>query len=309
MCNYKTQLVILAASLQSLTAGLACAETWYLEQSGRWEQLKPECKEAFFKANRFFDEGKLTKAAKNYEKFLAEAEPGSDLCTEALRRNFSIAKKFLGGHKKRVLGIFEIKGYAEGIKMMERISERAQDSQLAIDAAAEVAMHYEKRGQLDNANYELAYLKWRYILETHDHKGRLSTRYPTGELGKDALLAMARCKRLGYRGPQYDISDLAGRPFSESAYDSAKGCYEDFRRRYPQDAEKFDIDAKLEQIEQQAASKDFCTGKYYQQAENKRPANLYYQMVIRSWPGTKAAETAGEMLTRNLSAEVETSDE
>jgi len=309
MCKYKTQLVLLVASLQSLVAGLACAETWYLQQSGRWEQLKPESKDAFANANRFVHEGKLTKAAKNYEKFLDQASPDSDLYMEALKRQFSIAKKFLSGHKKRVLGILEIDASAEGVKMMEQISERAPDSQLAVDAAAEVAMHYEKRGRLDKANYELAYLKWRHIFETHDHKRRLSTPYPTGELGKDALLAMARCKHLAYRGPKYDASDLVGRPFSESPYDSAKGCYEQFRLRYPQAADSLNIAAKLEQIEQQVAQKDLYTAQYYRQSADKQSANLYYQMVIRNWPGTAAAEAADEMLTKNLAGEEKTPDE
>jgi outer membrane protein assembly factor BamD (BamD/ComL family) len=93
---------------------------------------------------------------------------------------------------------------------------------------------------------------------------------------------MARCKHAAYKGPKYNASDLI----------SAKSYYENFKLRYPKDAEAIDVDKILKQIDEQLACKEFNTGKYYQQTGNKQSANLYYQMVVDNWPGSAAADMA-----------------
>jgi len=280
-----------------VTAG---AETWYLGQGEQWKELPEECRDAFVKANEFFNQGKLIKAARLYGKFLADCDSASELYDEVLQRQFSIARKFLSGYKRRFLGILKLTTYAEGVKIMEKIAEHAGKRQVGIDAVAELAIYYEQKAKYNPTYYELAYLKWRQLFEGYDHQARISKAYPTGELGKDALLGMARCKELTYRGPKYSISDLVGRPVTASIYDNAKGCYEQFKLLYPEDAARLNIDAKIAQIEQEAAMKDLNIANYYQKTGNKLSANLYYQMVLRNWPQTEAARMAKEALSKNL---------
>jgi outer membrane protein assembly factor BamD (BamD/ComL family) len=182
-------------------------------------------------------------------------------------RQFAIATAFLGGQKKRVLGVFKMSTYDEGIKIMEKISDRAGDAPIGINAAVAVAQSYEKRGM-----FAEAYHKW----------SEISSRWPTGQIGKDSLLNMARCKHAAYKGPKYNASDLI----------SAKSYYENFKLRHPEDAEAIEVDKILKQIDEQLACKEFNTGKYYQQTGNKQSANLYYQMVVDNWPGSAAADMA-----------------
>jgi len=269
---------------------MVSAETWYLARDQVWEPLSAQNKDTFVKANTLLSKGKITKAARSYDKFLEGCNPESELYTAALERQFYIANEFLAGRKKQVLGVFKIKGYAEGEKIMERISERAgldDPNGIGIKAAETLTESYQKRKRFDSA-----YHKWLEIFETY------------GRHHRDALLGMARCKHAAYEGPKFDASALIGRAFSENKpYDSAKGCYEDFKSQYPKDAQKLGVDEKLEQINEQLAYKDFRTGQYYQRTGNKQAANLYYQMVIRNWRGTKAAAMADEVLIRNLSSE------
>ncbi|HEW79915.1 MAG TPA: outer membrane protein assembly factor BamD [Phycisphaerales bacterium] len=91
---------------------------------------------------------------------------------------------------------------------------------------------------------------------------------------------MARCQHAAYKGPKYDASELI----------SAKSYYENFKLRYPKDAEKFDVDKKLKQISEQLAEKQFDIGQYYQRSGNNQSANFYYQMVVDNWPVSTAAE-------------------
>jgi TolA-binding protein len=283
------------------------AKTWYLEKGKDWREVSKEGKDkyllavaetkklvnlgqteaaqkafdkikedypqiagpdldAFIKAEMYFCRGKLTKAARAYNKFLANY-PRSGLYDAVMERRFSIAKAFLAGEKKRVLKVFKMKGYAEGEKIMDRISDKTGDSPVSMNAIRQIAESFENRGKFDEAYY-----RW----------SEMSSRWPTGQTGKEALLGMGRCKHAGYKGPKYDASNLI----------SAKSYYENFKGRYPEDAKGFEISEKLKQIEQQRAYKEFSTGQYYQKTGNTSAANLYYQMVKNKWPKSTAAQMA-----------------
>ncbi len=227
--------------------------------------------DAFVKAEKLYCKGKYVKAVRAYDKLLF-AFPESQFVESALDREFAIATAYLGGQKKPILGIFKMKGYAEGERIMERISNRTGDAPISVKANLAVANGLEKRGKFNEA-----YHKW----------SQISSRWPTGQVGKDALLGMARCKHSAYKGTKYDASSLV----------SAKTYYENFRLRYPKDAREIDVEGKLKQIDEQLAYKQFSIGHYYQKAGQQQPANLYFQMVLDNWPDSKAAEMAKEKMS------------
>lgn len=242
----------------------------------------------FIEAELLRCKGRFARAARIYKRLLDEC-PDSDFYEAALDRQFRIATAFLAGEKKNVLGIFKIKGFSEGVRMMERITERARDAAIAKEAAVAVAESYQKRKKFEDAFY-----KWAEVQE----------RWQTEPIGKDALLAKARCKHAMYEGPEFNGSVLIGRPFNpESYYNSAKGCYEQFKSRYPEDAEKYEIDEKLVLIKEQSALKQFKIAQYYQKTGSEMSANLYYRMVVNDWPQTNAAKRAKEMLVGNSGSE------
>jgi outer membrane protein assembly factor BamD (BamD/ComL family) len=229
------------------------------------------------KAEMLFAKGKFTKAVENYNKFLDEF-PQSEFCEVALDREFAIATAFLSGQKIRVLGLFKISGFATGEKIMEKITDRAGDAPIAKKAALAVVEALEKRG-----DFTEAYDKW----------SQISSRWPTGQMGKDALLGMARCKHAVYRGPKYNATNLI----------SAKSYYESFRQRYPQDANELGIDKKIAQINEQLAYKQFNVGSYYERTDSIEAAYFYYRMVVDNWPGTTAAKMAKERVNKRLEIE------
>jgi outer membrane protein assembly factor BamD (BamD/ComL family) len=233
--------------------------------------------DAFLEAEMLYCEGEFTKAGRAYKKFLSE-HPQSELYEAVLDRQFAIATAYLGGQKRRVLGVFKMRGYAAGERLMDGISDRSGDSPMARKAVQAIAENYEKRGK-----YAEAFDRW----------SEISSRWPTGESGKKALLSMARCKYAAYRGPKYDSTNLI----------SAKGYYERFKLRYPTDAEDIDVDGILKQIEEQLAYKQFSIGEYYQQTGNTQAGNLYYQMVVDNWPESTAAKIAKEKMTGNVGGE------
>lgn len=242
----------------------------------------------FIEAEILRCKGKLAKAARRYGKLLDQIPAESRFYKTALERQFGIATAFLAGAKKPVLGIFKMKGYAEGVRIMEDISYRlALDDPEGMGLKAEitVAKSYQERKKFDEAFY-----RWAQIRD----------RYKNEKLGKEALLAMAECKLGMYKGPDYDDSDLIGRPLNPgSFYDSARGCYDEFKLRHPQDTEEFNIEQKIKDIDEKLAYKQFKIGQYYQETGNNLSANLYFQMVVGRWPETVTAKIAEQMLINN----------
>ncbi len=322
MLKYKRRFIMLAVATGLLAwvparrgpSSIFSAETWRLGEEGQWKAVSAEDKyplavaeikklvdmgeteavrqgldklkkdfpeiagldlDAFIEAEVLYSKGEFTKAARSYDKFLAEF-PKSELYEAAMDRQFAIATAFLAGQKKRVLGVLAMSGYAEGTKIMERISDRAGDAPIAKRATVAVAQSLERRGK-----FAEAYHKW----------SEISSRWPTGQIGKDALLGMARCKHAAYKGPKYDVSNLI----------SAKSYYENFKSRYPAETGEFGIDERLEQINEQLAYKQFSIGQYYQETGNKQSANLYYQTVVDNWPGSTAAEMAKRAMNEEKS--------
>lgn len=317
MPKFRLSFAALAAGVLLAASPTAPADTWHLVDGKVWKEVSgdpnsqlqwamaeakmfvntgrhKEAREAFaaikenspeiagadfdiyVKAELYYCKGKFIKAVRSYDKLLTD-HPKSTLCQAALDREFGIAKAYLGGKKKVVLGFIKLAGYAEGVRIMEKITDRAGlDSPLGTEAALAVARNYEERKK-----YSEAYLKW----------WEISLEWQTGSVGRDALLGMARCKRAAYnkepehKRPLYDASRLS----------TARSCYERFRLLYPADAKEIGVDQILEEIDEQLARKQLTVGRHYLKVGNRRAANLYYDMVVSNWPGTAAAETAKEL--------------
>jgi len=322
MAGHKTQFIVVfvVISLLCRPAGADSATTWRLDQNQQWKTVSAEGQDkyllavaeikqlvnagrtkdaakavvklkkdfpeiagpdldAFIEAEMLFAKGKFSKASKAYNKLLTEY-PESQLYEAALDRQFSIATAFLAGRKRPVLKIFRMRGYSQGARIMGSISDRAGDAPIAIKAAVSVAKSLERRGKFNDA-----YFEW----------SQISSRWPTGQTGKDALLGMARCKHAAYKGPKYNASELR----------SAKSYYENFKLRYPKDAEEIGVDKILKQITEQQAEKQFSIGQYYQKVGDKQSANVYYQMVLDNWPESTAAEKTKQEINKRQTNESE----
>ena len=232
----------------------------------------------FMKAEIYYCSVKFTKAVRNYNKLLTEY-PKSKFTDAALDREFSIATEYLAGRKKVVLGFIRIRGYAEGIRIMEKIAERVGlDTQMGIDASFAVAENYEQRKKFNEA-----FLKW----------WEISLEWDSGLVGRDALLGMARNKHAVYNKPPEHKRSF----YDASSLNSAKSYYGRFKLLYPQEAKEIGVDEILSEIDEQLAYKQLSIGRYYQRTGNIQSANLYYDMVVNDWPDSKAAQQAKELLT------------
>ena len=120
-----------------------------------------------------------------------------------MERQFSIGTAYLNGQLRKVLKFLPLPAYDEGERLMQDLADRTGDAPIAKRALTAIARSYEKRGK-----YFEAYQTWADI----------SSRWPTGETGKEALLEMAHSLHSSYRSPRYDPAAL------ESARHSIGEC-------------------------------------------------------------------------------------
>ncbi len=252
-------------------------------------QLKDEYPQYVGPDVDLFMEGELrywkdryAKAMAKYEKLLKDS-PASEFAQPAMDREFDIGKAYLEGRKKTVLGFIRISGHAEGVEIMERLTDRSgldDPNGVGLRAAVAVAESYEARGR-----YLEAYLKW----------SEIASYWETGPIGKRALLQMAENNLAAYnvhppnRRPRFDASKLT----------TARTYYEKFLTRYPEDAKKLDVPQKMAEIDEQMAYKQLTVGQYYQRVGKTQAAAFYFGMVAEKWPATAAAQTARDALKEN----------
>lgn len=321
MLGYKIRLVAMAVMVVLSASWTTAADTWRLDQEQQWKEISPERRDSFLlalanadrfvnarqvkaaqasfdairedfpeiagpdmdifiKAEIYFSRGKLAKTIRTHDKLLTE-HPRSSFRDAALKRQFAIAKRFLAGEKKRILGIIKMRRYGEGIAVMEKITDRAGfDTVMGTDAALAVARNYEAREKFNEA-----YLKW----------WEISLHWQKGPVGRDSLHGMARCKLAVYNSHPEHKRSL----YDASSLSIAKSSYARFGLLYPDDAREIGAYKKVSEIDEQLANKQLTIGRYYQKVGNRHAANLYYDMVVKDWATSKAAETAREMLADN----------
>jgi outer membrane protein assembly factor BamD len=220
----------------------------------------------YVKAELLYAKRKFPEAAKAYQDFI-DKYPESSLRQSALERQYQIGSAFMNGQKRTVLKIFKLHAYEEGTEIMNSIADTAGDAPIAKRAIETLAQSNEKRGA-----YEEAYKAW----------SDASTRWPTGETGKESLLGMARSLEKDYRGSKFDSKVL----------ESSKSYYSQYIDRYPDTAAQMGLSDKLTKLDNQMAEKELVVAQYYERTGNYFAANMYYQKITNQWADTSSAKVA-----------------
>jgi tetratricopeptide (TPR) repeat protein len=311
---------ILVMSVALSCAGSAVAETWRLKSDQTWEsttagpedqyvqaiaeikklvqegdaraakdivwQLKNEFPDRvgpdldlFVAGELWYWKDRYGKALVKYEKLL-KSYPGSEFADVVMQREYDMAQAYLQGRKKTVLGFIKISGYATGVGIMEKISDRAgidEPNSVGLNAAITVAEHYERTQQ-----YLEAYLKW----------SEIASYWETGLIGKRAMYRMAEDNFAAY-----NLHTEATRyRFDSSKLTTARTYYDKYSALYPDEARRNDVPEKVKIIDEEIAFKQYKIGQYYRRIGKYHAAYLYFDMVIQSWPKTEAAQMAKQAI-------------
>ena len=226
--------------------------------------------DAYVKAELLYAKRKFPEAAQAYENMI-ENYPQSALRQAAMEREYQIGTAFLNGQKRTVLKVFKLNAYEEGTEIMNKIADTAGDAPIAKKSIETLAVSREKRGA-----YDEAYLAW----------ADAANRWPTGDMGQESLLGMARSLEKDYRGPAFDGKVLI----------SSRSYYSEYIERYPQPAEQMNLTGKIGELDVKLAEKELLIANFYARTGSYTAANLYYQKIIDTWPTDNAAKIAEQKI-------------
>jgi outer membrane protein assembly factor BamD (BamD/ComL family) len=211
-------------------------------------------------------------ADKRYKRVIAEY-PNTREYAISIRRELDIAKVWLAGKKKRVLGILWLSATDEAIDTLSQIEQLAGGYRIAEVALWTKADYYYRTGQ-----FELAEIAFRRLAKEYK-----SPRYHRIALNRAAASALA-----SFPGTAFDDTPLL----------EASELYMEYLQSFPTEARREDVPTILEQIKVKRAEKEYQTGRFYRRIHRPEAAAYYFQFVMRTWPGTLWAEQSRSELER-----------
>lgn len=205
---------------------------------------------------------------KAYEQYEIVVDNGAgDLFVKALRREMDCARAFLAGKPRWLWGFLPLPAQDDGIKILDRVWERAPGTQMGEDALRIKADYYFERGEMDLAKDE-------YIL--------LAREYPNGRAPQQALLRSAEAAQAAFPGVKFDDRALV----------DAEERYRIVQTRFPDFAAQEGVDARLRDVRDRLAQKDLEVARWYKRVNEPTAAAFYYRQILADYPETVAAGQA-----------------
>jgi len=258
-----------------------------LLQAGKYRQaeklLKPYLKTAtgaesdraqalLMYADAAFLRASYGKADTRYRNVINEF-PNTGEYAISLRREFDIARTWLAGKKKRVLGIFFLNASEEALDILSLIEQLAGGFRIAEVALWTKADYYFRTGQ-----FELAEIAFR----------RLAKEYKSPRYHRIAM----------YRAAGSALASFPGIAFDDTPLLDATQLYTEYLQSFPNEARRENVSNILEDIKLKRAEKEYWTGRFYGRTRRPVAAAYYYRFVIRTWPGTLWADRSRVELER-----------
>ncbi len=249
---------------------VAKAKKAYEKLRTQFPELAGKDFDAYVKAELLYARHKFPEAVRAYDNFIDQF-PRSGLVPSAMERLYQIGTAFLTGQKRTALKVFKLSAYEDGTEIMNKIADRAGNAPVAKRALLTLARTREKRGA-----YDEAYKAWSDV----------ASRWPTGEIGKESLMGMARSLEMDYKGPKFDGKVLI----------SSKSYYAEYLKRYPDSEQQFKLTEKLGELDEKISKKELLIADYYARTGSYNAADLSYQRIADEWPACSAAKTAEQKL-------------
>jgi outer membrane protein assembly factor BamD (BamD/ComL family) len=225
----------------------------------------------------YFESGDYWKALERYKQ-VAEGTSG-ELFFAANRRSIDVARAFLAGRKRIVLGFLRLSAYSEGLDALSQVWERVPGTRMGETALKLRADYYYANGDM---------------LLAEDEYAHIAREYPSGRYVQFAMLRAAEAAEAAFPGVKFDDRSLL----------DADERYRQVQNTFPEYAARENVDERLEGIRRQRAAKDFEVARWYERTRRTDAAEFYYRQILKDWPDTLAATEARQRL-RALGFEAE----
>ncbi len=215
--------------------------------------------------------GREESALRDYERVVTDF-PQSDTFVRALEREFEICRMYLGGLKRKILGLRLESGLDVAEEFIVRIGERLPDSRLAEQALIELADHYFAQRDLPAA------------VEAYAVFQKL---YPRSEYRQRTMARLVYANVARFKGPRYDAT-----PLREAAVQAER-----FATEFPAQAERAGVtDAIQARIDESLGEQMLETARWYLSRGDPVSARFTLQRLLRRHPQSVAAARGLDLL-------------
>lgn len=214
------------------------------------------------------EQGRDQLAFKRYQELL-EKYPKIENYDEILKRQFTIADRFLGGQWGRLWGYVPVPQTLDRTaEMYEKIVKNGPYSEVGPQAQMSIGAAREK--QRDYPEAVKAY-------------ERAADRYSDREkVASEAL----------YRAGLAYLKEAKTADYDQTVASKAIGTFSDFNTLYPDDQRVADAKARIEILRNEQARGAYVTAKFYEKRKKWEAAKIYYNDALNKDPSSTYAEIA-----------------
>src|SRR6266487_432931 len=198
---------------------------------------------------------------------VVERYPSSPHFDEAIEAQFRIGEMYLGGKKKRVLGIPFGSSMDNAVTIFAAIVRSAPYGKYTARAQFNIGLAREKQGAS-----EAAIQAYQAVVD----------KFPNEPIAADAQYQIGY---IWFKAARTGTKDAA-------AITNARTAFQDFLVRYPNSEKAGQARANLELIEHKQTTSSYEVAKFYDKQKYYRAAVIYYNEVIRQQPGSTESDQA-----------------
>lgn len=210
--------------------------------------------------------GDYLRAAGAY-RYLVEKYPQSPHFAEAIEGQFRIGELFLGGKKRKILGVTVSNMLDAAVEIFAAVIRSAPHGKYTARAQFDIGLAREKQQQAD-----AAIAAYQAVID----------KFPNEPVAADAQYQIGY---LWYSAARAGTKD-------PNAVKRAKIGFQDFLFRYPHSEKAPQARENLARLENKATSDSLGIAKFYDHRKNYRAAVIYYNDVIRQQPGSAQGDEA-----------------
>lgn len=197
--------------------------------------------------------------------------PGSEQYHVALEREYEIARLYVGGTNRHLLGMQILSAKSDGEELLIRCQERAPGSEVGERASITLADYFFDEGDMYQASeaYDLFLLNYPYS----DHR-------------EWAMLRLIVSNLARFKGEEFDPTGLL----------EARQRLRDYFQQYPAAAELNEAQGWLFRIDESLALEDYAIARWYERRGERVSAIYLYRRIVEQYPGSGAAQQALDRL-------------
>jgi outer membrane protein assembly factor BamD len=217
-------------------------------------------------AQLYEEEHEYLKAAESFRQ-LVEKYPGSPHFDEAMEAQFRIGEMYLGGKKKKVLGIPFGNALDNAVTIFAAVVRTAPYGKYTARAQFDIGLAREKQGAS-----EAAIQAYQAVVD----------KFPDEPIAADAQYQLGY---IWFKATRTGTQDAA-------AASNANTAFQDFLFRHPNSEKAAQARKNLELLEHKQTTNSYKVAKFYDKQKNYRAAVIYYNEVIRQQPGSTESDRA-----------------